>query len=161
MWWIMAVGAASAAEPTIEMLDGGKVRGVIEVPAQTSVVRALVEKPVELAKVTAADATITSEPAAQPGCRKVTTHSPHPIMAVTYVSRDCNTDRGVTSQLVESKQLSEFEAVWSLEAKGEHTVVTYDLDIKTNLPLPGFIVRRSTRRAVVDALTALEQSFAQ
>lgn len=158
MLWIAIAGVASA-EPQVETLDDGTIRGVIDLPVSTSRVRALVVDPVELGKVVSAESQVSMVPADVADCRMVTTYSPHPLMPVTYTSRDCNTAAGVTSKLVTSKQLSHFEAEWRLEPKGDNgVVVTYDLDIKTKL-FPTFLVRRSTRKAVKDVLVALEESF--
>ncbi|MEN0067290.1 MAG: hypothetical protein AAGA48_34485 [Myxococcota bacterium] len=160
MLW-MAFAVAGAVEPQLEVLDGGMVRGKVAVSASADEVRTLVSAPIQLGKLTSKDSTVTVKPASEAKCRMVTIATPHPIMPVTYTSKDCDTAKGVTSKLVESKQLTHFEAEWKVEALGDKALITYDLDLKTNALVPGFIIRRSTRNAVRDALVALEKAFAK
>jgi len=158
MWWMAA--AAAASEPQIEVLDDGTVRGTVDVAASPDELRALVLEPIDLNRITAEESTVTVAPAEQAGCTMVTVATPHPIMPVTYTSRDCRTAKGVKSVLVQSKQLTHLAAQWTVEAAGAGSRVVFDLDVKTNVPVPSFITRRSTKKSVKEALTALQRSFA-
>lgn len=157
--WLMAVAAAWAGEPTIEVLDSGVVRGTIDVGASPEEIRALVKHPDALCQITSLGSEVSVSPEDDGDCRIVEMATPHPIMPVAYTARDCDTASGVTTRLVESRQLSRLQAEWKIEAQGERTVVTYDLDLRTNLPLPGFLVRHNTRKAVSDTLMALAHAY--
>lgn len=160
MWWIATVGAW-ASEPQIETLDSGMIRGRIVVPANPESVQALIRDPAALVKVTSETSKVESATPMAGNCRKVTLFTPHPIMPVTYTSKDCDTASGMVSTLVESKQLSHFEASWTVKPEGGASVVVYDLDLKVSAMIPAFIIRRSTRKSVEEALVGLQKSFAK
>lgn len=158
MWWI-AIMSAFGSEPELSNLDSGGVRGRVVVTASADEVRRLLRAPNELLSVTSDSSEIQS--LTQDGdCRKMTVYSRHPIMPVTYTSKDCDTPEGVVTQLLESKQLSKMDATWKVQDDPAGCVVVYDLDLKTNLPLPGFMIRRNARKAVADALEGIRAKFA-
>ena len=155
---LLALSLAFADEPEVVVTDSGTVRGSVTVAAAPDQVQALVEDPDRMATAVGGGLQVSHTPDGD--CLQVTTRAPHPVMAVEYTVRSCPTDRGLQSTLVHSDDLSRFAAAWTVEAIEGGSRVTYDLDVQPKVPLPGFVVRRSTRRGVRDALTAIQRVFA-
>ncbi len=159
LWaWAIATASDGAAELKVETTEQGSQRGSVVVSAEVSAVAAIVRDPVRVGQLVG-DARTTVRAVDDGACHTVTTETKHPIMAVSYVARGCPTDEGYRMELVESSQLRRFRSVWTVREVPTGTEVTFDLEVKPSFPLPGMIVRRSSRKGVVDSLEALRRHF--
>ena len=159
--WLAAIAStwASPPAPVVENVGDHGVRGTVELGLAPAELRALLENPVALYRITNANADISVSPDPDPDCRRVTMMTPHPVMDTSYVSRECDTAAGVTARLVESRQLSHLSGEWTLEPRKNSTLLRYELHVRTNMPVPAFMVRGSTRKGVQSALERLQQAY--
>ena len=153
--WVMAGWAAEP--PEVSATESGAMRGSVEVSADVDAVRALIRDPVALARIVDGEVQVSTQDDGD--CKRVTTTAPHPLMSVTYTTRSCPTETGVQDALVESSQLSTFQAEWKVEPLGAGSRITYQLDVRPKVPVPSFMVRRSARKGVVDSLVAVRDRF--
>lgn len=153
------VATAFAQPPQVTVTEHGTVRGRVVVPASLDTVRDTLDHSAGRIAAVANGAEV--EATADGSCELEHTYMPHPIKSVTYTLRTCPTEQGFHSVLVDSHDLERFEAIWELSATDEGTVVTYDLDLKPSFPLPGFVVRASAKKGVLDAMLGLERAFAR
>jgi len=71
-----------------------------------------------------------------------------------------HTDTTMSWTMVEGRMQTGQEGSYTLDAVApDRTLVTYELTIHHNLPLPGFVRHRVIRGLVEDTLTGLQQHF--
>ena len=156
---LLLIASAHARSPGVEVTPAGTVRGSVVVPVALDEVREALSSSV--GRATAVDNGARIEATADGECELEHTHVPHPIKSVTYTVRTCPTQAGFHTSLVDSRDLDRFEAIWELREIDGGTEVSYDLDLQTSLPLPGFVIRASIRKGVLDALSGIERAFAR
>jgi hypothetical protein len=148
------------AAPVVEVTDDGAVRGSVEVGADALTLGAVLRDPEAWYAIVRPGDTVIVQPDPDPACRRVEVSTPHPILPTTYVARDCWTEDGVTSELIDSAQLAELESTWAVEPHGDHAMVTFRLYVRLEGAIPRVLVRASTKRGVVAALGGVEEAFA-
>lgn len=155
MWWF----SLAWGSPVVQVQDDGWVYGRVEVGASASALEALIRDPILLNEIIQPDARVSVRADADPSCQRVELSAPHPLLPTAYVSRDCWSDDGLTSHLVSSPQLAELDSTWAIEPHGDHSVVEFQLRVRTVTPFPSMLVVASTKRSVSGALRSLETAF--
>lgn len=133
--------------------------GRVEVGASAAELETLVRDPIGLNEIIQPDAEVAVRADADPACQRVELTAPHPLLPTHYVSRDCWADGVKTSALVSSPQLAALDSTWSIEPRGDHSVVEFQLRVRTVTPFPSMLVVASTKRSVTGALRSLEETY--
>lgn len=150
--------AAAASEPVVTQLDGHRVLGVIHVKAPLDVVRPVLSDPRRIARIDNSGTTVTLR--GKDG-KCLLTHSAveHPIASIEYITKVCPIADGFKSTLHASDDLSDFESIWRMRARGAQTIIEYEIVTIPDLPIPQFVVDRQTRSAVRTLLLKLQAHF--
>lgn len=142
MFWIVTALAAPAPELIVE--DDGTFVGTFVTTRAPAEVKALVGDPAWVVKTDDTGSSVTEHPSEGP-CKVMTTVSPSPFKTVTYKIKYCPTDTGWSGTLIESNAMTLYSLEWRVLPKGSGSEVTYQLDLKSNLMVPRFLINRATR----------------
>lgn len=127
--------------------DDGAVIGTVTVASPPDAARAKVTDPAWVASV-GDDSTTVKVSEQDDGCAILDYVSEHPIATATYRVRQCPTATGVSATLVESDFFSTYEQSWSVIPDGTGSALRYRLNVVSTLPVPKWIVRKTTRGSV-------------
>lgn len=150
--------AAFAAEPVVQTGDDSTIAAWVDIPAAPGAVFAVVSNPAAVA--TFADNT-TVDTSVDGPCVAVTTHIDHPIAKATYETRSCpDGDLAVKQTLTGEGSMKEFESRWWVEPTDGGSRLHYRIRTIPDLPVPQFVVNRTTARSAGRLLGQLRDHFA-
>jgi hypothetical protein len=159
MLWFAA--AAWGAEPVVTTDEAGVVRATAVVEASLPEVLALIQSPEKLFAATRGgdeDSSLTTT-AADAGCMRVTYNRKTPIGPVSYVARGCPTAAGLRTTLLESESFESMSYEWTARPVDGGTEVTYTWQGRVTLPVPGWIVRKSTENSIRETMGKVTAHF--
>lgn len=150
MFLLSWVAAALAGEPVLETDAQGVVRGTVVVSAPLDRTLALVRDPARVLAVSGDGGTLRTAP---DGDCLVLDYALDTLFAdVAYRARGCPTDAGFRAELVESRSFRAMRYEWSARATPDGTELRYEYHADVALPVPSFVVRQQTERALRDTL---------
>ena len=149
MWTLLLAAAFAAPEVTTD--DAGVVRGRVLVSAPVDRALALVRDPKALNALSEDGSTVTTAPDGT--CLKIGYAMENPIANVAYTARGCPTASGFRTDLVQSETFRSMSSEWTVRAVEGKTEITYVYQADVAIPVPGFIIRRSTQSAITKAMT--------
>jgi len=152
--WLALISWAFAA-PTVHVSDDGAVTGVVELSTSAADLRSRLADPTWLPTISKDGTTVTVAGRAG-SCLLVDSASPNPVITVRYRTRQCPTDLGYESTLIQSDQFSEYAASWTITPTPQGSRATYVIRVKSTLWLPEAVVRRGVRTGIEQMLTNLE-----
>ncbi len=155
----LLLNLAWAAEPTVEIGEDGLVRGQVVVSASTEAVLALLGDPERINAVNGGQGKVTAKPDGD--CIRSEEVHPHPIATVAYTVRICPTKDGFSETLVEPGDMKRYVSQWHVTTTPAGTKIAYELDIQPDIPVPAWIVRKSTKRSVQHLLTRIAAHLEQ
>jgi ribosome-associated toxin RatA of RatAB toxin-antitoxin module len=80
------------------------------------------------------------------------------VISAEYVLAYTYTDNEMRWELVDGDQLRKNEGTYTLEDQGDGTtLVTYELEVETSIPMPGMLRRKAAKRIVDGALKDMKQ----
>lgn len=142
-----AIAGPDAGAFQAVIADDGAVVGTVTVASPPDAARAKVTDPAWVAST--GDDSTTVKIAEQDGeCAILDYVSKHPVATATYRVRQCPTATGVSATLVASESFSTYEQSWSVTPEGTGSALRYRLNVVSTLPVPKWIVRKTTRRSV-------------
>ncbi|MEQ1502338.1 MAG: SRPBCC family protein [Myxococcota bacterium] len=152
MWPALLVWVvpSPAAEPTVSTDDAGVVRATAIVSAPVADALALVRDPDAVHRLSGDGATLTATP--DGGCYRLAYALDTAIADVAYTARACPTADGFRSDLTESEAFRSMASEWTVRAVPGGTELTYVYRADVALPLPRFVIRRSTERAITEMM---------
>ena len=154
MWWSLALAGA----PNVEISPTHAVRGVVTVPASVDQVLAKLRDPLWVSRIDNSGTTVTL--VEQDGvCAILDSVSVNAIKTVSYRTRHCPTASGSRSTLVSSNAFDAYLAAWTVRPHADGAELIYDLDMKTSLMVPQFVIDRTTRKSVESLLGKLQAAF--
>lgn len=157
---LLHVLSAIAAEPTTTVDSGGTVQVECFVAASESEVRALITDPHVAAKLTPdilAIKTLTKGECLTLGVTVTGAWDP-----LTYTSQRCPTATGFKYKLLQSDDITAYEAEWKLEPQTDGgTKVTYRIKTEIDLPVPQSLVRKGVIASAKETIQHLIEKLAR
>lgn len=144
---------ASAAEPTLVVLEDGSIRGILELGVAPEAVRAAVPDPVGLHRITASPGEAKAQP--DGSCLVIDSVGPQ----ASYRSRSCPTADGWIETLVSSEQLRGFSARFRVEPAPGGSKVSYEVSATPAMPVPAFLLRSTLKSSVRDTLVKVGEKL--
>jgi len=154
--WVAA--PLAAAEPMVEVTDG-VVRGHVTVKASPQAAMALLADPPRVYAVSQGEGYVKVTP--DGACKLTEEYHPHPLAAVRYSLRVCPSTDSVSAELVRSDDIKVYSSLWRVTETDAGTRLDYQLDVQPDLPLPQWVVNRSTSSSVDDLLHKLAAHLEQ
>ncbi|MCO4771023.1 MAG: hypothetical protein KDA24_13395 [Deltaproteobacteria bacterium] len=157
----LGVGLAEAedTDAATEIDDTGTVVGTVTLASAPSAVLAKVSDPAWVARLGGGDSTTVEVASTDGDCQILDYVSEHPIATAEYRVRQCLLEGGTRTRLVESEAFSTYEQSWTVSPSGAGTHVTYRLQVVSTLPVPQWMVRRSTKSSVHKLMKRLGEAL--
>jgi len=149
---------AFAAEPRVDVDEGGQVVGTMVLPATQDRVRDVLEDPVQCAELSPEVYSVT-QVGHNDDCDELVTETRGLFRPLRYRSRRCRTADGFRDHLVESEDFSAYETSWALREVDGGTEVTLRVHTEVNLPVPASVVEKRSRKSVGEMLQALAEKI--
>lgn len=140
-----------AAIPEVTTDDAGVVRASVVVSATPSEALALLRDPEAMHRLSQDGSTLASTP--DGSCFRIDYALDTAVGDVAYTGRGCPTATGFETKLVKSESFRSMTSVWTVREVPAGTEVSYVYQADVALPVPGFIVRRSTQSAITKVIT--------
>jgi hypothetical protein len=153
---LLAPVPALAGDVAVEEV-GDLVRATVVVAAPISDVLALIRNPTATAAL-CDQGDFTVAPAAN-GCFDVSFALEHSLVAVAYRALSCPTASGMRTELVQSDTFRTLDSEWTVRPVAAGTEISYSYRAELSLPLPGWLVRRSTLGEISSVMDALAARF--
>lgn len=155
MWLFSA--SAVAAPPTI-IENGDEIRVSVVVQAPLDRVLGFLRDPRNPAALY--DGKITFA-AREDGCFDQRFEASYGVMAVSYLALTCPTASGTRSQLVQSDSFEDLAFRWEAVPLDSGIEIAYTYRGVLKLPIPKWMVRRSTRNATVELVERVAATLTQ
>lgn len=156
--WLTLFASVFAATPSVTTDDAGVVHARMVVAAPPAEVLALVRDPDALHRLSDEGSTVTNTP--DGSCYRIAYALDTPIATVAYTARGCPTPTGFETKLEHSDSFRAMTSRWSVREVPDGSEVSYTYAADVSLPVPGFIVRRSTHSAIAKVMTKVAAAFA-
>ena len=138
---LLHVLSAVAAEPSTTVDAGGTVQVECFVAASEAEVRALITDPQLAAKLT--PEVLSVKTLTKGECLTLGVTVKGAWDPLTYTSQRCPTATGFTYKLLQSEDITAYEAEWKFDPQPNGgTKVTYRLKTEVDLPVPQSLVRK-------------------
>ena len=147
--------AADLPKPTVDQAKDGTITATVQLDEPVEVVRANMQDPGWLPKVTGSSTQVTVT-GMDGTCQLVSSVSPNAIMTAKYQTRRCPTASGFASTLRDSNCFDRYRTSWSFQPSGAGTLATYVVSLDTSLWVPNSVVRRTTRSEIAKMLGKLQ-----
>ncbi|MFT5583993.1 MAG: hypothetical protein ACI9VR_001577 [Cognaticolwellia sp.] len=158
-WLMLALGST----PTSQVLSDGTVSSSIFIQAAPEQIRARLDSPRTLARLTAQGDLESQVSASQDGegraCWLLTRERTGAMYKVAYRSRACLTEDGMVETLVDSEELIEQSTRWQVLPHGTGSLVVLQVRTTTRLPVPSSLVRNASIREGQACLVRLQRAF--
>jgi hypothetical protein len=139
---LLLVAVALAAEPVVERGNDSVIEGRIDLSVPADKVFAVVSDPEAVSRIDG-----TSKVTAKPDgdCLLVHTEVDHPIARAIFDTRSCpDGPLAVAQTLTHSEQMQEYASRWWVEEREGGSRLHYRIRTVASLPVPQFIVDRTT-----------------
>jgi hypothetical protein len=147
MWWIPQ---AWAAAPVTYVEEAGVVRASVVVPVALDVVVPYLRNPHETVKLSHdGQFTVKDRP---DGCWDYAFEANYGWIGVSYEALSCPTATGQDAKMVKSESFTEMAFQWSARTVPTGTEVTYTYKAVSTLPVPAWMMRRSTKSSIVGVM---------
>ena len=87
------------------------------------------------------------------------TVSPNAFKTVRYRTKQCPTEAGWRTELVQSDSFTRYQSSWEVVPKGEGSEIRYRLALETSLMVPQWVIDRTSRKEVTSMLRHLSGAF--
>lgn len=158
LWAVVSSVPASAgdAAPIEAVSDAaGEVTTRALTAASAAEALALVRDPLLVHRISGDDGVLTAAPASElgAGCLRLTYARTSLVGKVAYTAKACPTDNGIRCDLLDSSTFRAMSSQWTVRDVPGGAELTYVYRADVALPVPAFIVRRSTEAAVAEMMT--------
>ncbi len=147
-----------AVAVTATIGDDGAVTGTTVVASTPDVVRSKVGDPAWVATIGGAETDVIVA-AVDGDCQVLDYVSHHAIATARYRVKQCPSADGFVANLVESDAFSFYRTSWSVIPADEGTRLLYRIELVSTLPVPKWIVRRSTRSSVEHMMESIAKAL--
>ena len=147
-----------AVAVTATIGDDGVVTGTTVVASTPEVVRSKVGDPAWVATIGGAETDVTVA-ALDGDCQVLDYVSNHAVATARYRVKQCPSADGFVANLVESDAFSFYRTSWSITPVGDGTRLLYRIELVSTLPVPKWIVRRSTRSSVEHMMESIAKAL--
>ncbi|MEE2827910.1 MAG: hypothetical protein VX498_01875 [Myxococcota bacterium] len=155
----LAPPASAAGEAVQLRTHEGQVLGEVLVDAPAAAARRLLGNPDRVARVEGRGAEISSRKRGD--CTESTIVAPSGVGKISYTSLSCPTETGFEGSLVSSKQIRTLKARWTIEERGEQTLLKYELYAVPRIRVPQKLVALLAKRGVGRLLGAVRDELEQ
>jgi hypothetical protein len=156
MLLLAPVPTALAGDIAVEEV-GDLVRATVVVAAPVSDVLALIRNPTATASLCdQGDFTVAP---AENGCFDVSFALQQGLVAVAYRALSCPTASGMRTELVQSDTFRKLNSEWTVRPVAAGTEIAYSYRAELSLPLPSWLVRRSTLGEISNVMDELAARF--
>lgn len=153
LWVRLAWGA-----PAVTVGDDGFVTGTVQVGASPEEALIKLADPLWVA-ATDGSGTVITVVGADGACTVLDYTSPTVVGPIRYVIRQCPAERGVDFSLVEPGSMKAYAARWRVDPAASGAVVTYAVRVEPAVPMPRFMMNRTTAAGVTHMLTKIEAAL--
>ena len=148
----------AAAAVTATIGDDGAVTATTVVASSVDVVRSKVGDPVWVAMIGGKN-TDVAVAGTKGDCQVLDYVSRHSIATTRYRVKQCPSPEGFVANLVESEAFSSYRTTWSVTPSEAGPLLTYRLELVSTLPVPKWMVRRSTRSSVEHMMESIAEAL--
>jgi hypothetical protein len=155
MIWTLLVSIARAQDPSASVEADGTVVVSAVVCATPEAVRAVIDDPVALGKLSPDVLATRPEAGAPEGCQRLSRETRGLFRPLRMLLVRCRTESGWREQLVSSDDFSTFGSEWTLTPTAEGTQVVYRVKTEVNYPVPKSTVTAAVKEATLNTLRNL------
>ncbi len=145
---LLSSTAAWADEATVVIEDDGSITATVTVGSAPDVVLARVGDPEWVSRTSGDPGTAVTIVGPDGGCQLLDYVSSHPLSTASYRVRQCPVTDGFQTKLVSSDAFSKYQTSWDVQPHATGSTITYRLDLISTLKIPGWMVRRASRKSV-------------
>ena len=149
--------AAAGGEAVQLRTHEGHVVGEVLVEASAAAARRLLGDPDRVARIDGRGTQISSRKRGD--CMESQIVAPSGVGKISYTSLSCPTETGFEGSLVASKQVRTLEARWTIEQRGDRTLLKYDLYAVPRIRIPQKLVALLAKRGVGRLLGAVRDEL--
>jgi len=156
--FLAAALTTASASPVVEVSDGAVIGHVI-VKASPEAALTLLADPSGVFAVSQGEGYVRATP--DGACLLTDEYHPNAVMDVHYSLRVCRSEDSVVAELVSSEDIKTYSSLWRVSATEAGTRLDYRLDVRPDMPLPQWVINRTTQGSVEDLLIKLEAHLAK
>lgn len=135
--------------------DAGVVTTRALTAASSERALALIRDPALVHRISGDDGVLTATPASElgAGCVRLTYARSSLVGKVAYTAKACPTAAGIRCDLIDSTTFRAMSSEWTVREAPGGAELTYVYHADVALPVPAFVIRRSTEAAVAEMMT--------
>jgi hypothetical protein len=149
---LLGWGLAAASEGRVATEADGTVRGELVVNVTVEEALALLQDPQAMHQLSGDGGALRVSPG--PDCAGLE-YQLGGVIPVHYKARGCKTAGGFRTEVIESRTFKSMVAEWRAQPTAEGTALVYTWKADLAIPVPAFVVRRSTEAAIQRLLDGL------
>ena len=146
---------AHAEKPQVDIQDDGFITVRFHSPVKEKRIRSFLADPFAYEKIDARTSVKLLDQ--QPPCSNIEYAS----TGNTYKIKMCENKHGFQLDLIESKSIKSYQAIWHLTPKKNGTFIDYRIKIEPTFYIPQIIVNQKLKRDVADFFDSFQNYFEQ